>query len=175
MQKLLFLHEGRGKRNRRRFRRRGSACVVVLRLAGLGLSRPIETRYLWDILSRHYLLKIGRPTPEPRRRLAVVIKTGGRKPQDCGRERVCNMPPLAATCRSRWGAGGSFIKAAGWTKRGRFVYFGALAKVHGRGHPRERVLVLAARPDRTAWRWGGLAAKPLTVSSCRIPGSQPLL
>ena len=79
--------------------------------------------------------------------LAVVARTGGRKPQDCGRERVCNMPPLAATCRSRWGAGGSFVEAAGWMGQGRFVYFGALAKVHGRGHPRERVLVLAVRPD----------------------------
>ena len=34
------------------------------RLAGLGLSRPIAARYLWDILFRLYLLKIGRPTPE---------------------------------------------------------------------------------------------------------------
>ena len=38
--------------------------MVIHRLAGLGLSRPIETRYLWDILFRLYLLKIGRPTPE---------------------------------------------------------------------------------------------------------------
>ena len=52
--------------------------------------------------------------------LAMAARTGGRKPQYCGRERVCNMPPLAATCRIRWGAGGSFIEAAGWMGQGRF-------------------------------------------------------
>ena len=63
---------------------------------------------------------MGWPTPGAHRRLALAARTGGRKPQDCGRERVCNMPPLAATCRIRWGAGGSFIEAAGWMGQGRF-------------------------------------------------------
>ena len=36
--------------------------MVIPRLAGLELSRPIAARYLWDILFRVYLLKIGRPT-----------------------------------------------------------------------------------------------------------------
>ena len=36
----------------------------IPRLAGHGLWRPIAARYLWDILSGSYLLKIGRPTPE---------------------------------------------------------------------------------------------------------------
>ena len=66
------------------------------RLAGLGLSRPIAARYLWDILSRHYLPRQGRPTPGM---LSVnwqrQPKAGGRKAQDCERERACNLAPKA--------------------------------------------------------------------------------
>ena len=55
------------------------------RLAGLGLSRPIEARYLWDILSGVYLVETGRPTPGM---LSVnwqrPPKAGGRKPVASG-------------------------------------------------------------------------------------------
>ena len=68
----------------------------IPRLAGLELSCPIAARYLWDILSGSYLLKIGRPTPGM---LSVnwqrPPKAGGRKAQDCGRERACSLAPKA--------------------------------------------------------------------------------
>ena len=97
-QKALSSHLcARGKRNcHRQFRRRGLGCMVVPRLADLGLSRPIAARYLWGILFMPYLVEIGRPTPGM---LSVnwqrQPKAGGRKAQDCGRERACNLAPKA--------------------------------------------------------------------------------
>ena len=150
---------GRGKRNRRRFRRRGSACVVVLRLAGLGLSRPIAARYLWDILSGHYLLKIGRPTPE------YCRPTGGsrqnRWPTPGVHRRWCQRgkTDCARRLHEEEGAFAQPIRR----RRGRRRAHPACRRMdgtraHGRGHPREWVLVLAARPNRTAWRRRGCAA-----------------
>ena len=49
------------------------------------------------------------------------------------------------------------------------MYFGALAKVHGRGHPRERVLVLAVRPDAPqAWERFGCQ----TIDSILLPDTR---
>ena len=73
-----------------------------------------------------YVLDAGHPT-----------KSGGRKPQDCGRERVCSMPRLAATCRTRRKAGNPFIKSAGWIVKACFAYFFTPEKVSGRGHLRD--------------------------------------
>ena len=95
-QKALLPHLfGRSKRNCLwQFRRRGLRGAIIPRLAGLGLSRPIAARYLWNILSRSYLVETGRPTPGM---LSVnwqrPPKAGGRKAQDCGRERACNLAP----------------------------------------------------------------------------------
>ena len=38
----------------------------IPRLAGLRFSRPVAARYLWNILSEHYLVRIGRSAPEIR-------------------------------------------------------------------------------------------------------------
>ena len=73
-----------------------------------------------------YVLDAGHPT-----------KSGGRKPQDCGRERVCSMPRLAATCRTRRKAGNPFIKSAGWIVKACFAYFFTPEKGSGRGHLRD--------------------------------------
>ena len=102
MQKLLFLHEGaRQTKSQAISTPRFSLCDKLSGWPASGF-RVLSQRDIYGTfcLGTIYLGKAGR-----RRnivdQLAVVAKTGGRKPQDCGRERVCNMPPLAATCRSR--------------------------------------------------------------------------
>ena len=106
--RLLFAHKRRQKALLSRLCSRGKRNSLsaistprfslrqIPRLAGLGLSRPIAARYLWDILSGAYLPRQGRPTPGM---LSVnwqrPPKAGGRKAQDCGRERACNLAPKA--------------------------------------------------------------------------------